>query len=117
MFKTLAVPTSSLEMNNRLPSGLTANCSGSEPAGNFPTTFRVFAGMAGAHGLGHVVLRDGWLLPMAAALAMLGPTSTDIALGRLRPTPWLAIPAGAMLAFLIFLAGGRLHDTFIYFQF
>jgi D-alanyl-lipoteichoic acid acyltransferase DltB (MBOAT superfamily) len=86
-------------------------------AADFPTAFRIFTGMAGVNGIGDVALRDGWLLPVAVALAIIGPTSTEIALGRLRPSRWIAIPAGAALAFLIFLSGGRLHDAFIYFQF
>ncbi|MBV9537767.1 MAG: MBOAT family protein [Acidisphaera sp.] len=86
-------------------------------AADFATALRMVEGMAGRHGFGHVVLRDGWLLPVAAALAMIGPTSTDVALGALRPRAWVAIPAGAAMAFLVLLAGGRLHDAFIYFQF
>jgi D-alanyl-lipoteichoic acid acyltransferase DltB (MBOAT superfamily) len=86
-------------------------------APDFSTAWRMFLGMAGAGGFGHAALKDSWVLPLGAAIAMLGPTSRDVALTKLRPSPWLAVPAGAGIAFLIFLAGGRLHDTFIYFQF
>jgi alginate O-acetyltransferase complex protein AlgI len=86
-------------------------------AADAATTLRMFAGMLGAQGLGEVALRDGWLVPVAALLAIAGPTSTEFASRWLRPSAWLAVPAGAALAFLIFLAGGRLHDAFIYFQF
>jgi hypothetical protein len=57
------------------------------------------------------------VLPLGTAIAMLGPTSREVALQKLSPSAWLAVPVGAAIAFLIFLAGGRLHDTFIYFQF
>jgi D-alanyl-lipoteichoic acid acyltransferase DltB (MBOAT superfamily) len=77
----------------------------------------MLAGLAGAGGWGGVVLRNGLLLPVAAGLAIIGPTSLDIALGRLRPNAWLAASAGTVLAVLAFLSGGRLHDAFIYFQF
>jgi D-alanyl-lipoteichoic acid acyltransferase DltB (MBOAT superfamily) len=86
-------------------------------APDFAAAGHMLTGMAGAAGFGHVALRDGWLLAVAAGLAMLGPTSLELALGRLRPNPWLALPAGAALAALVFLSGGRLHDAFIYFQF
>ena len=50
-------------------------------------------------------------------VATLGPTSQDAALRRLRPEAWLAVPAGALLAYLLLLIGGRLPNVFIYFQF
>jgi D-alanyl-lipoteichoic acid acyltransferase DltB (MBOAT superfamily) len=86
-------------------------------APSFHAAAHMLGGMAGAGGWGRVALRDGWLLPVAGAIAILGPTSLDIALGRLRPNPWLAASTGAALAVLAFLSGGRLHDAFIYFQF
>jgi hypothetical protein len=52
-----------------------------------------------------------------AAVALLGPTSQTVALERLQPKPWLAVPAGAALAYLLLLVGGRLPNVFIYFQF
>jgi D-alanyl-lipoteichoic acid acyltransferase DltB (MBOAT superfamily) len=86
-------------------------------APDFSAAWHMLQGMAGAGGLGWVRLRDGKLLPVAAALAMLGPTSLEIARARLRPRVWLAVPVGVALAALVLVAGGRLHDAFIYFQF
>ena len=46
-------------------------------------------------GFGSVQFPDGWMVVVASGLALLGPTSQALALGRwLRPTPWLAVPAG-----------------------
>jgi alginate O-acetyltransferase complex protein AlgI len=86
-------------------------------APDFSSAWRMIEGMSGAGGIGRVVLRDGWVLPLSVAIAMLGPTSMDAALARLSPRPWHAIPVGIGFAALFFLAGGRLHDAFIYFQF
>ena len=52
-----------------------------------------------------------------AAIALLGPTSQEAALTRLQAQPWLAVPAGVALAYLLLLVGGRLPNVFIYFQF
>src|SRR3984885_6848571 len=80
---------------------------------------QVLAGMAGWHGLGHVKLDREYVLVLAvgAAIATLGATSQEAALRWLRPETWLAIPAGAALAYLLLLVGGRLPNVFIYFQF
>jgi hypothetical protein len=50
-------------------------------------------------------------------VALLGPTSQEAALTKLQPKPWLAMPAGLALAYLLLLVGGRLPNVFIYFQF
>lgn len=75
--------------------------------------------MLGLRGAGHVSLDRGYVAIMiaGAAVALMGPTSQQAALMRLAPRPWLAVPAGAGLAFLVLLAGGRLPNAFIYFQF
>ncbi len=86
-------------------------------APEFPAAWRMLAGMAGQGGLGPVALKDGWVLPLAAILAIGGPTSQRVAETLLRPKPWMAVPAGAALVLLLLLSGGRLHDAFIYFQF
>jgi hypothetical protein len=52
-----------------------------------------------------------------AAVALLGPTSQEVALEKLQPKAWLAMPAGVALAYLLLLIGGRLPNVFIYFQF
>ena len=86
-------------------------------APDFATALRVLSGMAGLQGLGRVTVENGPVLLLAAAVALVGPTSQAAALTRLRPAPWMAVPVGAALAGLLLLAGGRLPNEFIYFQF
>ena len=86
-------------------------------APDFATALRVYAGMAGLNGWGAVRIEAQWLLVAAAALALLGPTSQQIALERLRANRWVAVASGAALAGLLLLAGGRVPNEFIYFQF
>ena len=57
--------------------------------------------------------RDGHRLRVAVA----GPTSQRFVFTRLRPAPWIAVPAGLLLSWLLLLIGGRLPNVFIYFQF
>jgi alginate O-acetyltransferase complex protein AlgI len=75
--------------------------------------------MLGWHGVGHVSLEREFVVALigGAAAALLGPTSQELALERLRPRPWFAAPAGVALAYLLLLVGGRLPNVFIYFQF
>ncbi len=86
---------------------------------DFSTAGQVLASMVGAHGVGHVSLdRDSArALVLGASAAVIGPTSHVAALTRLRPRPWIAVPAGVGLAYLLLLIGGRLPNVFIYFQF
>ena len=85
-------------------------------APDFGTAWRVLQGMAGLGGVGGVRIENGPVLLLAIAIALLGPTS-QAAAARLRPDPWMAVPAGLALAGLLLLAGGRLPNEFIYFQF
>jgi len=86
---------------------------------DFASAGAMFADLAGAHGLGAIRLDREYVAVLigGAAAALLGPTSQVAALERLRPEPWLALPAGALLAYLLLLIGGRLPNAFIYFQF
>jgi D-alanyl-lipoteichoic acid acyltransferase DltB (MBOAT superfamily) len=86
---------------------------------DFTQAGQMLAGMAGWHGLGQVRLDREFVLTMlaGAAIAILGPTSQEVALRQLRPQPWLAVPAGVALTYLLLLIGGRLPNVFIYFQF
>lgn len=86
-------------------------------AGDFPTGMRVLSAMAGLDGTGPVKATGSWALLLGAAAAVLGPTSQAVALGRLRPVAWAAVPAGVALAGLVLLSGGRIPTEFIYFQF
>ena len=84
---------------------------------DFATAARVLAGMAGVNGAGRVHIDNAVVVAGAVAIVLLMPPSQDLALQRLRPAPWLAVPAGAALLFLLLLIGGRVPNEFIYFQF
>lgn len=86
-------------------------------APDFATAVRVLAGMAGLAGIGRVTVENPAVMLLAVAVALIGPTSQEVALQRLRPTPWIALPVGAALVGLLLLAGGRVPNEFIYFQF
>jgi hypothetical protein len=75
--------------------------------------------MIGQHGAGEVSLDREFIVALigGAGVALLGPTSQEVALERLQPRVWLAMPAGVALAYLLLLVGGRLPNVFIYFQF
>ena len=81
------------------------------------TALRMWIAMTGADGIGRVRLDDGLMFPLAALLAILGPTSLHLARVRLPPRPWVAIPTALVLVYLLLLSGGRTGTTFIYFQF
>ena len=85
-------------------------------APDFATAAGVLGSMAGAHGVGRVHVDNAAVLLLAiAALAL--PPSQDLALKHLRATPWLAVPIGLAVVFLLLLVGGRVPNEFIYFQF
>ena len=84
---------------------------------DFATAARVLAGMAGANGTGRIHIDNAAVVAAAVLIVLLGPTSQHLALTRLRPAPWLALPAAAALVFLLLLVGGRVPNEFIYFQF
>ena len=88
-------------------------------AASFAEAGQILVSMAGWHGIGHVSLDREYVivLVVGAVVATLGPTSQDAAMRWLRPETWLAVPAGAGLAYLLLLIGGRLPNVFIYFQF
>jgi alginate O-acetyltransferase complex protein AlgI len=80
---------------------------------------QMLASMAGLHGAGRIALDREFVAVLAAGsvIAIIGPTSQEAALRLLRPHALLAVPAGAALAYLLLLTGGRLPNAFIYFQF
>jgi alginate O-acetyltransferase complex protein AlgI len=86
---------------------------------DFATAGGILQSMAGLHGPGHLSLDREFVAALigGAAVALLGPTSQEAALAILQPKPWLAVPAGLALAYLLLLVGGRLPNVFIYFQF
>ena len=84
---------------------------------DFTTAAGVLGSMAGLHGVGRAHVDNAAVLGLAVAAVLLLPPSQDLALRRLRATPWLAVPAGVALVFLLLLVGGRVPNEFIYFQF
>ena len=85
-------------------------------APDFATTLRVYAGAAGLSGMGQVRIADGWVLGLGVLAALLGPSSQALA-ERARPSLWLAGAVGLAAAGLLLVAGGRVPNEFIYFQF
>jgi len=81
------------------------------------TALRMWTAMTGVDGVGKVRLDDALMFPLAALLAIFGPTSLRLARVRLSLGPWVAIPAAFVLVYLLLLSGGRTGTTFIYFQF
>ncbi|HEX4261114.1 MAG TPA: MBOAT family protein [Acetobacteraceae bacterium] len=86
-------------------------------APDFTTAGRMLTAMTGAGGIGHVKVDNAGVVVIAAALALLGPTSQELSLRRLPPARWVALPAGAALVAILLLVGGRIPNAFIYFQF
>lgn len=88
-------------------------------APDFATAGDILAAMAFAHGPGTVKLsQDAWAaMLIGATIALIGPTSQRAALVLLRPSPWIAVPVGLGLMYLVITIGGRLPNVFIYFQF
>ena len=88
-------------------------------APDFATAGDILGAMAGLNGVGSAVIsQEAWAaLLIGAAIALIGPTSQRAALELLRPSPWIAVPIGLGLTYLIITIGGRLPNVFIYFQF
>ena len=86
-------------------------------APDFATAVTVWRGMVGLEGLGSVKVDHAVAFVVGAAVALLGPTSQQVALMRLEPLRWLAVPVGVALLLLILQAGTRAPSEFIYFQF
>lgn len=58
-----------------------------------------------------------WLFLLCGVFSWFGPTSQVVVLKYLTPTWPIALLTGATLVFFFFLAGGRIPNAFIYFQF
>jgi alginate O-acetyltransferase complex protein AlgI len=87
-------------------------------APDWTTAGHMLAGMAGFGGLGPVAYPQGWVIGLGAVLALIGPTSQQVAFERwLRPTSWIAVPLALAMVALLLMSGGRLQNAFIYFQF
>ena len=85
-------------------------------APDFGTAMRVYAGAAGFSGMGGVRVGDGWVLGVGTVVALVGPSSQAVADG-VRPSVWVAGAVGVAAAGLLLVAGGRVPNEFIYFQF
>nr|WP_321986089.1 MBOAT family protein [uncultured Lichenicoccus sp.] len=86
-------------------------------APDFHVAWHMLGAMAGLQGMGHVHVRNAGIVALAAVCVFIGPASQAAMLDRLAPRPWLALPIGAALAFLVILVGGGIPSEFIYFQF
>lgn len=86
-------------------------------AADFGTAWHVLQSMAGLHGFGAVRLDNHLVLYLGLAVALLGPTSQQAILNRLRPERWAAAAAAVALVWALLAIGGRLQHEFIYFQF
>jgi D-alanyl-lipoteichoic acid acyltransferase DltB (MBOAT superfamily) len=86
-------------------------------APDFATAWAMLRGMAGLEGLGHVKVDHAVAFVIGTAIALFGPTSQQVALLRLRPVHWLAVPVGIVLLLLLLQSGTRTPSEFIYFQF
>ncbi|MCC7282509.1 MAG: MBOAT family protein [Acetobacteraceae bacterium] len=87
-------------------------------AETFASAATIYRGLLGFGGVGHWVRVDnGVVLWVAALVALTGPTSQQAVLQHLRPHRLLAWAAAACLVWLMLMAGGRLPQEFIYFQF
>ena len=88
-------------------------------ATSFAAAWEVLTGMAGLNGRGRLMAgaRDWWLVPLAGAIAIAGPTAHQLALDRLRPSAWLAAATALLFVYLLLAVGGGRNTEFIYFQF
>ncbi|MFT8790710.1 MAG: MBOAT family protein, partial [Komagataeibacter saccharivorans] len=86
-------------------------------AADLPTAGRMLAGIGGAQGIGAASVRHPVVLGLALLVALVGPSSQEAVLERMRPAPWLAVAGGVAFVLLLFLMGGRPPEPFIYFQF
>lgn len=88
-------------------------------APDFAAAASMLTSMAGARAGAWPILTNesAAALILAAVIAVAGPTSHRFALSLAQPAPWLAVPAGVVLSWLLLLIGGRLPNVFIYFQF
>jgi len=90
-------------------------------ATSFGAAAEILGGMAGLHGKGALMsgqgARDWWMIPVAGALAIIGPTAHQWALERLKPSPWIATVVALLFVYLLLAVGEGRNTEFIYFQF
>jgi alginate O-acetyltransferase complex protein AlgI len=86
-------------------------------AADFSSAWHILRAMVGVEGFGKVAIADRTVVYIGLAVALIGPTSQQMMLDRLRPNAWAAGVAAAALVFALLAIGGRLQNDFIYFQF
>jgi len=86
-------------------------------AADFATAGHILQAMAGSNGFGKVRFDNRAVLFVGLAVSLLGPTSQQAMLARLRPNGWAAGAAAVALVWALLAIGGRLQHEFIYFQF
>jgi D-alanyl-lipoteichoic acid acyltransferase DltB (MBOAT superfamily) len=88
-------------------------------AGSFADASSILSSMAGGNGfiLAVAGIKNLWLIPLAAVIALLGPTSQKVALDLLAPRRAIAIGLATALVLVLLDAGGGDSTEFIYFQF
>lgn len=90
-------------------------------AASFPAAFAMFKAMVGlqggAGGAVPVTMSTVGGLALAAALAIVGPVSQEVALDRDKPRLWYGLAAGAAMAVLILQIAEGHYVQFIYFKF
>lgn len=82
-------------------------------------TGRMMGAMVGLDGIDLAVrdLDKPWILPVAAALALLAPRAHSLALEWLAARPWIAAGAGILIVLVLLQVGVGQNQEFIYFQF
>lgn len=89
-------------------------------ASSFPEAISIFTAMVGGHGFTLNMASYGAhpaILGVAAAVALIGPSSQEFALERDYARPWAALALTSALTLSIIMAGSSAHPEFIYFQF
>ncbi len=92
-------------------------------AETFEAAASIMAGMAGANGLELSLAGFGagvekaWIIPVAALVSIVGPTSQKFAFEQVPPHPVWSAAAASAFAYAVIAAGGGLGQEFIYFQF
>jgi D-alanyl-lipoteichoic acid acyltransferase DltB (MBOAT superfamily) len=88
-------------------------------AGTFAEASSILASMVGANGFSLAIagVKGLWLVPLAAAIALLGPTSQKATLDLLAPRRAIAVGLAMALVLVLLDAGGGDSAEFIYFQF
>ena len=90
-------------------------------AADFAAATQMYLAMFGVDGwsvaLSGIARNDLLLFPVAAALALVGPTSQALALERMRPDRWIALAVAAAFVFVVLQVSTQDAASFIYFQF